>query len=547
MSFPIQTVVSELPLAACLASLFVPVLYAELHYRFPYFPFSRYYLKEPEIIADTPHRLDPGAELPILILIKDSHRFPIHLQSVEVDIRDERGKRKQIFLKKNLGISQRWWHEIIQVNVQGMAGICMTEVTFRYAISGRERTCVNDNSPASKIPFVTRLSSSLLPGASDGWVWGDLHCHSWMTDDFVEFGAPIDAIQKAAAASGLGFVAITDHSYDLDDKPGSWTEHDPELTKWKQLLTEVKNLNRKGVPVLIPGEEVSVGSNRKKNVHLLVLNHPELIPGSGDGAERWLRTRSELSIRGATDRLKDDSLAIAAHPKWRSSRLESLLLKRGQWESGDLRLEGIAGMQILNGDFNREFEDGLVEWSRLLLAGEKRFIYAGNDAHGNFNRFLQVKRPMLSLWQHHSKVLGKCRTGLHLPEEPSIASIISTLRRGKCVVSNGPLALLKVSNLSSSVTLGGSINGNNMEISVSSRSSREYGRLKWMEVKFGDFDRREEKTICAEAFREEVQSAESSTQFSARNLRGYVRTELRSVNSEGEEFVCYTNPVWINN
>jgi len=52
---------------------FLPLfLYAETHYRFPYF-FSLLRKNEPEIIADAPHRIEPGSPLPILILIKDAH------------------------------------------------------------------------------------------------------------------------------------------------------------------------------------------------------------------------------------------------------------------------------------------------------------------------------------------------------------------------------------------------------------------------------------------------------------------------------------------
>ena len=47
---------------------FIPVvlLYAELHFRFKWSG-SRYYKKEPEILADTPTRIEPNNDIPILL------------------------------------------------------------------------------------------------------------------------------------------------------------------------------------------------------------------------------------------------------------------------------------------------------------------------------------------------------------------------------------------------------------------------------------------------------------------------------------------------
>ena len=61
------------------------LLYAELHFRFKW-SHSRYYLREPEILADLPYRVEPDTSIPILLLIKDSHQFPITLHEVEVRI-----------------------------------------------------------------------------------------------------------------------------------------------------------------------------------------------------------------------------------------------------------------------------------------------------------------------------------------------------------------------------------------------------------------------------------------------------------------------------
>ena len=50
--------------------LIFPIIgYLEIHYRLKYFPFSRYFKREPEIYADAPYRVEPAQDLPISLII----------------------------------------------------------------------------------------------------------------------------------------------------------------------------------------------------------------------------------------------------------------------------------------------------------------------------------------------------------------------------------------------------------------------------------------------------------------------------------------------
>ena len=512
----------------------IPVIhYAELHYRFKLLPFSRYYIKEPEIIVDVPHRLEPGSLLPVLLLIKDADRFPLFLESVEITLMDQHGNQKDFSFKKNLEIKNRWWYEIKHLKLGELTGFCTIHVRLFYSVRGRRKTCLNGNSLASKgKPLEIYLSPYTLPGENLGWIWGDLHYHTWLTEDFVEFGAPPDASQHLAKALGLSFVCFTDHSYDLDDRPGSWKKTDPEKIKWKQLWSDIHDLNNRANPILIPGEEVSTYNSKKKNVHLLVLNHTELIPGSGDGAEQWFRTRSELSIPEVVSQLQEDSMAIAAHPLTDGGYLQKILLKRGQWEYEDFSQEGIDGYQILNGSFDSDFFRGMSKWQKLLLDGEKKYIYAGNDAHGNFCRYRQIKIPMISMWDNNCQIMGKCRTGIPLPEKISISTIIDTLKKGHCVISNGPLAILNITNKT--------------KITVESTSSPEFGKLKEITVFFGDLTQKKERILFSHQYVDSKYHDRFSTSADLSNKKGYIRVQLTSLASDFREFRCYTNPIWIN-
>ena len=47
-------------------------MYAETHFRF-WIPLSRYFQREPELIFDSPWRLEPGQPLTLFLVIKDAH------------------------------------------------------------------------------------------------------------------------------------------------------------------------------------------------------------------------------------------------------------------------------------------------------------------------------------------------------------------------------------------------------------------------------------------------------------------------------------------
>ena len=69
--------------------IFLPVIcYAEIHYRFKYF-FSFLLKKEPEILFDAPHRIEPNSNLPILLFVKDAHLFPIEVISVDLKLEND--------------------------------------------------------------------------------------------------------------------------------------------------------------------------------------------------------------------------------------------------------------------------------------------------------------------------------------------------------------------------------------------------------------------------------------------------------------------------
>lgn len=241
------------------------LIYAEIHYRLPFFP-SRYYRKEPEIIADAPTRLQPREKLPVLLIVKDALLFPIHFIKIRVIITDSQNYEFESEIQIEEKIDDTYWEKIFEIEPEEtLHGTCTITVEMHFRANGRMRVCINDNYRLSNSkPFTTHFAKSPLPMAAD-YLTGDLHVHSNYTNDQLEFGASIEATARLAKSMGHSFVGITDHSYDLDDYPDNFLKNDPGLEKWSAFQKEVKKRNAADETfVILPGEEVSCGNQKKK-------------------------------------------------------------------------------------------------------------------------------------------------------------------------------------------------------------------------------------------------------------------------------------------
>jgi len=201
---------------------FIPafLLYAELHFHLNLFR-GRLFIKEPEILSDLPIRIEPGKKLPILLLIKDAHIFPIKLQNVEVVLYKEHKIASSYDKRYNLSINKHWWYDTLFIDVDNIFGNIQVDIIFTYEINGNIKTCRIHNYPLSTHRKMETFISVYKYPNDGNVVYGDLHYHSNLTEDMVEFGAPIKSTLDAAESMGLDFFCNTDHSYDLDDKPGS--------------------------------------------------------------------------------------------------------------------------------------------------------------------------------------------------------------------------------------------------------------------------------------------------------------------------------------
>lgn len=562
-------------------SLLLPfLLYAETHYRFRYF-FSYLRKKEPEVIADAPHRVEPGKPVPLLILSKDAHRYPCRLSQIHVTVKqgDVVLLEKKLLKEPQVLSRKLWWHvyylaipkivgrpaparllgferasgrlrrahkaggEAFPSTTKGWISI---DVEMTLEQKGKKKIYRNDNHrTSSHRPLQVFLASDPLPGFK-GLYFGDAHTHSDYTDDQVEFGSPLKASVELSKSMGLSFFCVTDHSYDLDDKVDDYLTNDPALPKWQSLQREASKINASESRFkIVVGEEVSCRNSSGSNVHLLVLGSEKYLAGSGDSAERWFRTRSEHSIEEIVAHRK--AVTFAAHPKETVSFLERLLLGRGRWTGKDLRTERLSGMQILNGEYGTGFGEGYEAWIAALLRGERPVLLGGNDAHGNFNRFRQIGIPFFRIREKKSQIFGKMRTGVFVNGPLTQSSILDALRSGRSIVTGGPVAKVTVRGNRTYAGIGAEFAGKEALFEIDALSTAEFGTLTEVTCFLGEIGKRRESVLYKKKENLGFQFKES---FGFEIVRPtYVRFEVRSAGEKGlesEGHFCLTNPIWIN-
>ena len=472
-------------------------LYAEIHYKF--FGFSLISKNLPEVIIDVPSRLELNRKLPILILVKDSDKYPCTLMPVKAEI--ESGAKKKTVEITDIAenLNKPMWHKIVfyepDKNIHGKI-----RINFTINLKRKKRTYTFFNSTYNtgiNRPLEVYISSSHLPGSYTA-VFGDIHTHSSYTSDQVEFGSPINAIVEMGKAAGLQWAAVTDHSYDLDNMQSDYLKKDPKLTKWTTFKKDVSDLNKQQPFIILPGEEVSCGNSKGRNIHLLVINNRKFIPGSGDSAEKLLSNKPDISVKNVLDRIEKQSIAFAAHPEVKIPLLQKLLLNRDSWTSPDYFHKKLTGIQILNGQNNDAFKKGIQKWISLLLSGRKISIAAGSDSHGFFNRFIHVGTAFLSVKEEYDKhIFGQMRTGVLLSKKiMNYKSLLDSIRNGNTVISSGPFMNIHTEgNYNTNAGPGEILKNDLAAVSIHCQSSPEFGTLKKCIIYAGDIVNKEESIV----------------------------------------------------
>ena len=519
-------------------------LYAETHFRFR-IPFSRYFKQEPELIFDTPWRLEPGQNLCIFLVVKDAHLYPVHLGSVEIEV----SQNNRILYTRNWTLDQN--SKDRQIDFEFSFSDCdlpFGEVeinpTLTYSISGKQRRLQLDNYRGTKkTPLRVTIAREGLPILT-GWQAGDTHLHSSLTNDQIEFGASLEQTRKAAQLLGLNFITATDHSYDLDDQPDDYLKNDPELEKWNQSREHITTLNKENQLTIIPGEEISVANARGATVHFLHFNDPVYFPGSGDSGEDWPQLKSQLSIDDVLAQRSPQTVSVGAHTAYKFPWFQRVLLKRGFWESQDHNNPELDGVQILCGTpAYSAFHTSRQLWIDALLRGHKLGVYGGSDGHGNFNRNWHVTLPMWSLGTHEDQIFAQSRTIVR-SDSLDASAIVDAMKHRRTALSTGPMGDLTITSGGSAYGIGDIVNAKKNEtltICYRGLSTEEFGTAMDVTLYAGDLEAREETLLFHDS---EVLDGFEITQNFIIPGKSYLRLEISSHGSRWPG-IYVSSPIWI--
>lgn len=521
---------------------FPPFFYASTFYRFKYFP-SFLKKRQPQILADVPHRINKKNPLPVLLIIKNSNIYPTILKTIEIFI------NKECIINKdyNIQLRQDYWDNLEDINIRDFStGFNIIDVKITYKVKNKIYSCYNDNfRTTSHEPLKCYFSEDDLPRL-EGFISGDLHYHSNYTDDQIEFGASIQASSQMAKVLGMDFFCITDHSYDLDDYPDNFLKNDPDLNKWKTFLSKVNTYNQQNKkPLIVPGEEISVRNNKNKTVHFLVYNCEQFFEGSGDSGEKWFKYNSQFSINEIIKKIPQNSVAFAAHPSDKIPFSQNLLLNRGQWSVSDAQNEHICGVQIFNGHGENQIAAAITFWKQLLIKGCKSYALAGNDAHGNFGRNRSIAIPFLSIRETYTQLFAQWRTDLFMDKPDfSIEDIINMLDNGNYSLSNGPSMDIKIRDRQGILFSMGQTCESASEIKVTAKSSMEFGHLKKLIIYSGNIQKGIEEPYMTKVI--DNNSFFFSITCELKNVisGAYIRAEISSSGPKGNHY-AFSNPVWI--
>jgi hypothetical protein len=492
------------------------------------------------------------------------------------------------------------WYRIVMVDKRKLCPqqgehLAHENVTFvEYMIRIRYKGLINH-----KREFVLR---TLLPEADlprcPGWHYGDAHYHSEFTDNPYEYGGPLRVTAKAARALGLSWVTVTDHSYGLS-RPKNDNE-EALGNRWQAYHKAISDMNTDYQDLLLVAAEEITVRERVWGLHLLSFGNDFVrdthVAGFGT------LTMAEMFDKLIQSPDSNPGFIYAAHPSssgymWKdedyATALDSdyanqfvglqLFNEKVQFSTKTARTmdrKHLAPFEMLGEDdrkrpWSEELRAGIRDhWvDRLLVPSlkaveqgkplRKFFALAGSDCHMDFNLSF---RPHPAFLIHHlnDNAFGKVRSLAYVPDDGSEmlseARLLSALRSGKVLLTDGPVVLVTVSQPGSQdrFMMGETATipiGANLELHVEWKSTPDFGLIEDLKIYLGtptgevDLSEKIRASICDKMASElESQASHIFDDWSPGPC--YLRIEAAaSVDPESGEamYACYSNPIWIVN
>lgn len=280
--------------------------------------------------------------------------------------------------------------------------------------------------------------------------------------------------------------------------------------------------------------------------------------------------------------LPQDTLVFAAHPygvaqvppaRWGKDDLTHPRLTGYEFWNGRIRVKGrrtynpfdkpawqdsaklqksdAARIAKLKKQAQRRWDPQLRRGVREWQPGDERpawrpVFIGGSDAHCDFNYHVGWA------WDYRrfevdDNALGRVRTAIYMPDHtsegvPDVDQILSAVRKGACVVTDGPIVEPWLEHAGHKATLGDLLTvsaGGDLELKLLAHSTPEFGPVQEIEV-VTYFPR----TKGTKPRRTTV-SAGTATTIDLEGPQGYIRAEAQTAGPRGEGFCCFTNPLWL--
>lgn len=347
-----------------------------------------------------------------------------------------------------------------------------------------------------------------------------------------------------ASASGLDFLGITDHSYDLACERDNYLKQDKALTKWCLFLQD-SLIDYK--TIMIPGEEISCLNKDGKVVHLCGLGLQDFIGGTLDGARKNTVFSQQLTINQAIKEIhKQGGIAFAAHPGSKAGLLQSLLLHRGSWSEEDCS-DDLDGFQALNSGYHKSWCRSKSMWINLLNKGLRIPLLGGNDAHGDFNRYRATSIPFLSIYEGFDRYMGFGKSGVY-GKKHSSDEIMESIRDGATFITNGPFISINRSiSPFEPVISKTSIDSSDLSnLIVYAKSTAEFGRLLKLSVFLGT-PYMKERLLTKKYYKENIFEAAEPVPSTDLPQNCYLRAEVVSILEDNTTFEGYCSPCYLEN
>lgn len=520
--------------------MFPIMLYPETHFRFGGISPSLLFKKEPEIIFDTPARFRKGNVLPLFLLLNNVHKYPVKLLSLRVGLY-QKGEKQEILISEFE--QYRVTHPTEKISPAYEVPLSLDTFTtgriaitpiLQYEVRGKIKELITDNlRTTSHTPLTTYIAEEDFPG-SVTTSYGDMHCHSIHSRSHVEFGAPIPFYRRAAEVTGLSVVSIIDHTYDLEAKPENYLHRDPSLQNW-ELQQSQKSTS---LPLVLLSQEHSARKQHGGVVHMGVLGYDTFLKGSGDGARVNYKKETELSLEEASrEVVQKGGLTFAAHPGEPTTLMQRIFLRRDNWKLEDFT-NNIQAIQALNRGIDPSWFRARAMWISLLTAGKKLPLLAGNDAHGDFNRYRAIAYPFISIKEDLQRFFGLARTGFY-PKITSQSDLLQTIKQGKTFITTGPFLDIRTNNDSA---IGNDTQNVQNAYIITAESTKEFGPIKQIRLHMGtqsgelDYLLPIKSTPYEYSFEIPTKEIQNAT---------YIRAEVAShIGDNGLEGFAATSPVY---